>query len=100
MNWEIGRMSNFYPAENIPDAANKLDKLEPGWANKIDLITLDLDTCTNCVLAQISGMHYVKAMRHYFGVSEDEDFFYENEIFGGNADLNEWTKEIQSRLGK
>lgn len=40
---------------NAPMGADLLDRVRPGWADKIDVETLDLSSCTRCVLGQMYG---------------------------------------------
>ena len=97
----VGRLFK-YP-ENIPDAANQLDKIVPGWANKVDMNLLDLGHPNQCILGQIhgstSGRSYQEAMREYFGIKDCIEF-YLDDIFGDNNNLVEWKTEILTRKGK
>jgi hypothetical protein len=40
---------------NAPKGAELLDRIEPGWASKIDLDIFDIDNTDTCVLAQLYG---------------------------------------------
>ena len=42
-------------AERVASGAALLDERMPGWHQRIDLDTLDIDSCKNCVLGQIYG---------------------------------------------
>lgn len=42
----------------VHNGINLLDEQEPGWRDLIDLDTLDVSDCTQCVLGQVYG-HYV-----------------------------------------
>lgn len=35
-----------------------LDKREPGWADKINLASLDMSFCVTCVIGQLYGDYY------------------------------------------
>lgn len=42
---------------NVQTGAALLDRERPGWEQKIDSATLDLNTCTQCILAQVFGSY-------------------------------------------
>lgn len=66
-------------SQAIRDAAKIIEKFDPEWYLKIDPANLDMESCANCVLAQV---------------------FYPNEYFGG--EWSEWNDRIYSeaeRLG-
>jgi hypothetical protein len=44
--------------QNVPRGAAWLDKAEPGWADKIDTATLDLNSCHYCMMGQLHGDYW------------------------------------------
>ena len=42
-------------AARVARGAALLDERIPGWDQRIDLDTLDIDSCQNCVLSQLFG---------------------------------------------
>jgi hypothetical protein len=41
--------------ERVRKGADRLDKVKPGWANQVDVRTLDLGSFNGCVLGQLYG---------------------------------------------
>lgn len=41
--------------EQVNRGAKALDEINPGWANRISLKTLAMETCDSCVLGQVYG---------------------------------------------
>lgn len=51
--------------ENVARGAAFLDQRYPGWEDRIDLGTLTLSSCTQCVLGQlIPGFHWENKLIH------------------------------------
>lgn len=46
--------------DEVAKAAAVLDAEHPGWHEKINLASLNLGSCTNCILGQLDG-HFMKA---------------------------------------
>ncbi len=63
---------------SMKKAANKgaslLDKHDPQWFEKIDLDTLDMNNCRNCVVGQLYG-YYVESCE-MLGFSLSDDYKY------------------------
>lgn len=88
-----------YPA-TISDAAAILDKVTPNWCEKI---TKDIAPYNNftCVLGQVFGK-YQKGMRELFaldlnGIDGVGDCYIKDDVFGTEANVLEWNKEIKKR---
>lgn len=56
---------------NVRNGADWLDKVMPGWDKKIDLDSLDINSCIDCVLGQLLG--------HYSGDSDLHEQAYEHD---------------------
>lgn len=80
--------------------ATWLDKAHPGWHKKIDIPTLDISSCCNCVLGQVCG--YMEGIYEAKGMaSEDNALMTQNDIcysFAVESAQPHWLSEIQSRL--
>lgn len=44
--------------ERVSAGIQKLDEIEPGWDEKIDLELLDMQICTDCIPGQVFGRFY------------------------------------------
>lgn len=53
-------------AERVEAGAKWLDANRPGWVDRINLNTLDLGYCTQCVLGQLDG-DYCHTIERDFG---------------------------------
>ncbi len=56
--------------ERAANGAALLDKVEPGWFEKIDAASLDIGSFTKCVLGQVyggyaDGMNKLRASEHF-----------------------------------
>lgn len=61
--------------EDVEIAAGWLDDEYPDWAKKLNLRTLNMESRTNCVLAQASGLGWSAAKdRHYWTVAREPWF--------------------------
>jgi len=82
--------------EQVRNAAETLDEVNPGWEEKINFDTLDMKDWTSCVLAQVfSDKDYIESLhdmrRHgYMG----------NRAFSGFAPVDLWENEVKKRLNK
>lgn len=77
--------------EEIPEAAKILDRINPGWANAIDLFDLKMVCPDNCILGQL------------YGNAEESPFIppyqWIRSAFGYSDEHHEqWVKEIQNRV--
>lgn len=108
------------PSAVIPGSAARgaafLDEHVPGWADRIDLAALDLDSCTKCVLGQLFDGSYVHAVNaldlgfeaqcaHGFdlwsGAPLDEDYGNTAVTPEDWNDLrNQWIDEVRQRRGR
>jgi len=84
-------------AETATRGAQLLDKRVPGWAQRINLPALDMNSCNDCVLGQLYGD---------YGVGVDELGLTQPALIGfdlgaGNCDYPAldaaWTTEIMAR---
>lgn len=53
----------------VEAGAALLDREQPGWAGRVDLVTLNLALCTECVLGQLFGDYH--AARHRLSGTND-----------------------------
>ncbi len=90
-----------YPV-SIPEAARFLDQVEKGWEKKIDKSKLNMVGNSSCILGKVfSGWH--NAMRKYFGDNVFDngiERYAGDHIFGREASLADWFKEIDKRMSK
>jgi len=54
-------------AEAVANGAQWLDEQHPGWWRKLDLETLDLEDCANCVCGQLARTSYAQERSTYRG---------------------------------
>jgi hypothetical protein len=93
-------MALFKYPQSISEAAADLDKVIPNWEEKISLESLNMLNCTKCILGQLFG-HYDDGMNQLF--EEDQytlEELYKDNIFGCDADIEDWKREIEARLPK
>ena len=85
--------------------AELLDRVMPGWHDKVNLDRLDMSGCSHCVLAQLAGQCYPHAVRSLYDrlalVNMDlETFERENGFvpFLSTTELQQsWLHEIAER---
>lgn len=89
----------------VKDAAVWLDGVEPGWFKKINLETLRMNSCEDCIFGQLAG--HDKTFGDYlwdlFPKDEEsqQEFLLKYPIFWGTSpELQHmlWTNEISARL--
>ena len=89
-------MHHNYP-KSISEAAELLDKVNPDWYNKVNLLTLNMMTGYSCILGQLYE-NYDKGMPLLFNLSPKTGSAEINdEIFGLKAPIDKWKTEINSR---
>jgi len=71
--------------ERVCKGASLLDEIEPGWYQKIDLVTLNLRNCFSCVIGQVFGEYRENNLKRLgLDFARDSDFgfdiFYGDEI--------------------
>ena len=87
-------MQHNYP-KTIKAAALILDNEYPGWANKIDTSTLDMEDGTKCILGQLYEDYYTGVIK-LFNCYEDK--VSRDGILGIKTNKQKWINEINSRL--
>lgn len=100
----------MYLRSDVADRAQWLDGVKPGWETLIDLGTLDIASCCDCVLGQTfaaeaeadrtdSGFDW--ALEHLVDF-KPEDYLPDAFCNEGTQDVSRknraWTAEIQARL--
>ena len=73
------------PAEAVANGAQLLDEKHPGWWRSIDLDTLDLANCTECICGQLAYTAYAHLKEDEFAIinlSTDRYLNYVNRLFG------------------
>jgi len=84
-------------AQAVSQAANALDKLKPGWAQEINLETLESRVILarqKCVLGQLFGDFAIG----YNKINSDEDPAI-NAAFVKDGVEKFWKEEVQNRCG-
>ena len=96
------------PKERVAKGAALLDEMEPGWYQKIDLVTLNLRNCFSCVIGQVYGEYTENTLRSLdLDFSSDADFGF-NIIYSDEDEANScyytltslWENEILQRREK
>ena len=80
--------------KTIPEAAELLDKVNPEWYTKINKETLNMGSCSRCILAQLYGDYALgkeAVFGKYLALSS-------NSPFGDYASKADWLTQIDSRL--
>lgn len=91
--------------ETVAEAAKRLDKVVPGWEDRVDLPTLNIASCSDCILGQVfrkearawnrrlnlTGYHYAMD-KHWDGIMSGLSIAFTQE----DAERY-WVQEIQSR---
>jgi len=91
-----------YP-NSIDEAAKVLDQFNKNWADKVDIVRLDMGHGNRCVLGQVFDAHDI-GLEQLFDVdfdeeidtNRDEDYFIDK-IFGARASRELWIREIIKR---
>lgn len=74
--------------------AERLDRLWPGWAERVDAVGLNLGSCAYCVLGQATG-DFSEALDRV-----RDDGYHGDAVYAANAPYREyWRHEIQVRKG-
>lgn len=77
--------------DQIKAAAKALDEARPGWYKKVNLTTLKLESCDECILGQVYGLSdKAPDILKY----DHEDAFYSHV-----GAPKPWVNEIKKRLG-
>ena len=103
-------------AERAKRGAELMDKLRPGWANRINVQILDMNSCSRCILGQLYK-DYFEGLKRTFGtegfnpfsshLEENYGFLADYRITGGMSAKNTeyyellaeaWKEEINKRL--
>lgn len=95
-------MENLNYEQVVKEAAKWLDGVEPGWHKKIDRETLQLASCSACVLGQLYGDFDI-ADNKFIKSEEEYDkghwkAFCPDHIGGVNLANKLWLAEISARL--
>ena len=73
------------PLAAVKRGADVLDKQMPDWLHRVDLDRLDLGSCVQCVLGQLSGRHdfaaYESVLRELAPEDENEEDWAERHGF-------------------
>lgn len=97
------------PKERVVKGATLLDEMEPGWYQKIDLVTLNLRNCFSCVIGQVYGeytennltrlgLDFSRDTDFGFDVSYDDDVPAQDSCYYTLTSL--WKNEILQRREK
>lgn len=83
--------------KNVVEGAKLLDEVMPGWAEKINLDTLNMDLRARCILGQLFGNYSVGLqtlkIKNWQKISSSEDGAY-----GSGIPKMYWEEEIKKRL--
>lgn len=78
-----------YPS-SVAHAAQIFDVIYPGWAKKINVGKLNMESETNCILGQLYGSFY-----HLFKLFDGTGC-----LFADTALKQQWVREINRRVVK
>lgn len=90
-------MTHPYPT-SICEAALLLDRVKPGWENRIDKNRINMSGGSFCILGQLYGGYYngtIELFGFKYGSSGGKTG---DSIFGTQTDEKYWIKEIDKRL--
>lgn len=98
-------MAELSIVERVQNGATWLDENEPGWAQRIDPVALNIESCARCILGQLYGDYINAPEDAWAGVGErnavERGFSYDPQADDPGADnrqLNaEWRRLIESR---
>lgn len=88
--------------ERVARGATLLDEHEPGWELKIDLGTLALESCYQCVLGQLFG-HFDEGVEELFldkPMGSSVGYGFCGPLDGYDRLNDEWTRVIKERLDR
>jgi hypothetical protein len=80
---------------SIKEAALMLDRVHPGWADKININILNMDLSDRCVLGQLYGGSFLNGLEQIFGTKR---YSVVDELLA--VDTPEWRREIIWRTPK
>ena len=86
--------------KNVERGAELLDREKPGWERKIDVETLDLSSCSECILGQAFRVNQHPAYRRALDILGVESSRYGFTPWGRQAWSNltaAWRELIESR---
>tara|TARA_R110000751_G_scaffold30178_2_gene77382 strand:+ start:1592 stop:1936 length:345 start_codon:yes stop_codon:yes gene_type:complete len=95
---------------NVTAGMGWLDRVMPGWETKVDLDTLNIDSCKDCVLGQLLGNYFGSSDLHEEAHSYDQEFGFctyseeylaKNDIFDTDSIMEQltltWKRMIEER---
>jgi hypothetical protein len=94
---------NCTPATHVPAAALLLDRACPNWERKIDLRTLEMMSCNDCILGQVYG-RYERGLTEVADAHDLDldDYRDRPSVFcafhGGPDCVEAWHREVRMRL--
>jgi len=77
--------------------AERMDRLFPGWYERINTETLDMQSCVNCIIGQAAGWEEGFERVYQDRISRDECSFSTRGFFAFPEYKDAWTKEIERR---
>ena len=91
-------MEYVFP-NSIEEAAIMLDRVKPGWENKIDVERLNMGEYDRCILGQLYDGHYNEGIKELFNKNTyDNTTKNRSEIFCSADSKDTWLSEINKRL--
>lgn len=87
--------------ENVQAGANLLDSHDPEWFEKVNIDTLHMGSCIDCVLGQLyegycEGLNKIN-VNAFESSPEDYQYGFDDPKRRYAELTNEWIKEIQKR---
>lgn len=80
--------------DRVRDGARLLDEQRPGWWQRIDILKLEMNNCSKCILGQLFG-HYDSGLTRLFG-SPDEAEEASERGFDHDEEFGAFTTDGQS----
>jgi hypothetical protein len=82
--------------------AERLDRLFPGWENRVDISTLDMSEGRHCILGQAAYRKYWFWRRPIgycrgLNIVQKDGHWSSSTAYCSNADLGAWINEINNR---
>jgi hypothetical protein len=70
-------------AENVARGAALLDQKIPGWEHQINVASLDIGSCNDCIIGQLFGGYYPDRLDSLFNCRVYEDDYCKNRVEHG-----------------
>lgn len=84
----------------VHDAAKILDVDHPGWHDKVNLATLNMWSCSACIIGQTLGLEGYAAFEwegELIRLETSHGVRFDGSVFAGETNRGQWIEEIRAR---